>query len=199
MHPTSPDVSLFHSDCAAACAIGSCGLPNSRSRSFGLCATANEAPIDRSASAPNHLNKADLLLVSQPLWYKRQNTFQQIKYSIEFLLTWCAHRCRSKLRVDLSDDLDRTADRKTKLVVCAPAIDRDFAKPVSILIPEGRAEWTIAEGPRVLQPAACRGEHAVGRQDARPQPGHGIAEVIDVDDFGKVVRPVSSAIRVILA
>jgi hypothetical protein len=58
MHPTSPDVSLFHSDCAAACAIGSCGLPNSRSKSFGLCATANEAPIDRSASTPNHLGNA---------------------------------------------------------------------------------------------------------------------------------------------
>src|SRR5262249_944394 len=58
MHPTSPDVSLFHSDCAAACAIGSCGLPNNRSKSFGLCATANETPIKRSASAPNQLNKA---------------------------------------------------------------------------------------------------------------------------------------------
>jgi hypothetical protein len=57
----------------------------------------------------------------------------------------------------------------------------------------------IAERPRVLEHAARGGELGIGRQHRCAQAGHGIAEVIDVDDFGEVVRPVSSAIRVILA
>src|SRR5262245_64256412 len=106
---------------------------------------------------------------------------------------------RTTATLELSDDLDRTADRKTKIAVCAPAIDRDFGKPVRILVPESRARRPIAEGPRVLEHAARRGKFGIGRQHRCPQAGHGIAEVIDVDDFGEVVRPLSSAIRVILA
>jgi len=37
------------------------------------------------------------------------------------------------------------------------------------------------------------------RQHERPQPGHGIAEVIDVNDLAQIVRLVRLAMRVILA
>src|SRR5262249_22105530 len=101
--------------------------------------------------------------------------------------------------LELSDDRDRTADRQTEIAVCASLVDRDFGKPVRVLVREARAERPIAEGPRALEHAARRGELGVGRQHRRPQAGHGIAEVINVDDFGEVVRPVRSAVRVILA
>src|SRR5215831_2618917 len=106
---------------------------------------------------------------------------------------------RTRATLELSDGLDRTADRKTKIAVCATLVDSDFGKPVRILVPEGRAGRPIAERPRVLDYAARRGKFGIGRQHRCPQAGHGIAEVIDVDDFGEVVRPVSSATRVILA
>ena len=48
-------------------------------KSFGLCATANEAPPDRSASTPNHLgNAVSPYLVPQSLWYRQQDTFQYV-------------------------------------------------------------------------------------------------------------------------
>src|SRR5262245_22825148 len=106
---------------------------------------------------------------------------------------------RTRATVELSDDIDRTADGKTELAIRATLVDRDFGKPVRILVPEGRAGWPIAKRPRVLDHAARRGKFGIGRQHRCPQAGHGIAEVIDVDDFGKVVRPVSSAVRVTLA
>src|SRR5262245_61881667 len=106
---------------------------------------------------------------------------------------------RTRATLELSDDLDRTADGKTEIAIRATLVDRDFGKPVRILVPERRAGWPIAKRPRVLEYAARRRELGAGRQHRCPQAGHGIAEVIDVDDFGKVVRPVSSAVRVILA
>src|SRR5262249_2092446 len=82
----------------------------------------------------------------------------------------------------LRDDLDRTANRETQLAVRAPLIDGDFSKSVGILVPESRARRSIAEGPLALQLPVRRGKPRVGRQHGRPQPGHGIAEMIDVDD-----------------
>jgi hypothetical protein len=39
----------------------------------------------------------------------------------------------------LRDDLDRNANRETKVAVRAPLINGDFGEPVRILVPEGRA------------------------------------------------------------
>src|SRR5262245_22133979 len=107
-----------------------------------------------------------------------------------WLPSWDERRSRRNSTLELNDDRDRTADRKTEIAVRAALVDRDFGKSVRILVPEGRAGRPIAERPRVLQHAARRGELGVGRQHRRAQAGHGIAEVIDVDDFGEVVRPV---------
>jgi hypothetical protein len=43
------------------------------------------------------------------------------------------------------DDLDRRADRKIKVAVCAALIDGDLGKPVRVLIPERRSGRQIAE------------------------------------------------------
>src|SRR5215472_6162643 len=71
--------------------------------------------------------------------------------------------------LELNDDRDRAADRKTKIAVRAALVDRDFGKPVRVLVPEGRAGRPIAERPRVLEHAARRGELGVGRQHRRAQ------------------------------
>src|SRR5262249_23282026 len=99
----------------------------------------------------------------------------------------------------LSDDLDRPTHCQPQIAVRAALVDRDFGKPVRILVPEGRTRRAIAEGPRPLQDAPRSGELDAGCQRRCPQAGHGVAEMIDVDDFGEVVGPVSSAIRVVLA
>src|SRR5580704_11255621 len=99
----------------------------------------------------------------------------------------------------LRDDLDRNADRETKIAVSAPLINSDFGEPVRILVPEGRARRPIAEGPLALQQLTRRDELSVGRQRGRPQPSHGIAEMVDVNDFAEIVRPICPTIRVILA
>ena len=88
------------------------------------------------------------------------------------------------------DDLDGNADREAEIVVRAPLIDRDFGKPVRILVPEGRVWRPIAEGSRALQRPTRHGKPCAGRQHSRPQPDHGIAEMIDVNDFAEVVWPV---------
>ena len=80
-----------------------------------------------------------------------------------------------------------------------PLIDGDFGKPVRVLVPEGGARRPIAEGPFALQHPTRRGKPSVGRQHGRPQPSHGIAEMIDVNDLAEVVRPVCPAVRAILA
>src|SRR6266478_7164548 len=96
------------------------------------------------------------------------------------------------------DDLDRTADGKTEIAVRPPLIDGKFGKPVGVLIPESRAWRQITEGPRAVQNPTCRGQPCAGRQHSRPQAGHGIAEVIDVDDLAEVIRPVCPAISAIV-
>jgi len=101
--------------------------------------------------------------------------------------------------LELSDDFDRTADCKPKIAVRATLVDRDFGEPVRILVPEGRARRAIAEGPCALEHAPRGGKLSVGRQRRRPQAGDGIAEMVDVDDFGEVVGPLPSAIRIVLA
>src|SRR5262249_39850466 len=60
-------------------------------------------------------------------------------------------------------DLDRSADRETKIAVRAPLIDRDFGESVRILVPERRARWPIAEGLRALQHSVRRNKQSVGR------------------------------------
>src|SRR6516165_10661825 len=69
--------------------------------------------------------------------------------------------------LELNDNLDRTSDRKTKIAVSAAAIDRDFRKPVRILVPEGCAGRAIAEGARAPEHAPRGGELGVGRQRRR--------------------------------
>jgi hypothetical protein len=54
-------------------------------------------------------------------------------------------------RLPSRDDLDRTADRETKIAVRAPLVNGDFGKPVRILVPKGRAERPITEGPFAFQ------------------------------------------------
>jgi hypothetical protein len=58
MHPISLDESLSHSNRAAVCAIWSCGPPNNRSNSVGVCAVAKAPPINRSAIAPKNRGNA---------------------------------------------------------------------------------------------------------------------------------------------
>jgi hypothetical protein len=101
------------------------------------------------------------------------------------------------VRVNLRDDFDPNADRETKIAVRAPLINGDFGEPDRILVPEGRAWRPIAEGPLALQHLTRRGKPSVGRQHGRPQPTHGIAEMVDVNDLTEVVRPIRPAIRVI--
>ena len=60
------------------------------------------------------------------------------------------------------------------------------------------ARWPIAEGPGVLQHPTCRDQPCIVRQHDRPQPGHRIAEMIDVNDLGQIVRPICPAMRFIL-
>jgi len=64
--------------------------------------------------------------------------------------------------VNSGDDHDRTADRKAKVAVRAPAIDGDLGKAVRILVPEGRAGRPVAERPCPLEHAARGGEPGVG-------------------------------------
>src|ERR1700747_159791 len=73
--------------------------------------------------------------------------------------------------LELSDDFDRTADCKPKIAVRATLVDRDFGKPVRILVPEGRAGRAIAEGPCALERAPRGGELGVGRPHRRPHTG----------------------------
>src|SRR6516165_2978832 len=56
--------------------------------------------------------------------------------------------CNRNFRLELNNDLGRTADCKPKIAISAAAIDRNFRKPVRILVPEGCAGRAIAEGPR---------------------------------------------------
>ena len=51
----------------------------------------------------------------------------------------------------LRDDLDRIADRETKIAVRAPLVDRYLGKPVRILVPKGRSWRPITEGPFAFQ------------------------------------------------
>src|SRR6478736_7728474 len=97
------------------------------------------------------------------------------------------------------DDLDRNADLETELAIGAPLINGDFGKSVRIFVPECHAPRQIAEGHRALQNPTRRGKACIEWQHGRPQPGHGIAEMVDVNDRRKVVRRVCPAISVILA
>ena len=72
------------------------------------------------------------------------------------------------------------------------------ASPFEFLVPKGRAWRPITEGSLALQYPTRRGEPRARRR-GRPQPSHGIAEMVDVDDLTEVVRPVRAAIRAILA
>jgi len=94
------------------------------------------------------------------------------------------------MRLPLRDDLYRSADRETKIAVRAPLVDRYLGESVRILVPKGHAWRPIAEGPQSFQYSTCRGKPSVARQYGRPQPSHGIAEMVDVDDLTEVVRPV---------
>src|SRR5262245_13116665 len=102
-------------------------------------------------------------------------------------------------RLHLRDDLDRNSNRQPKIAVRAPLIDGDFGQSVRILVPECRAWRPIAEGPLALQYLARRAKLSAGRQHGCPQPSHGIAEMIDVNNLAEVVRPVCAAIRAIFA
>jgi hypothetical protein len=62
-----------------------------------------------------------------------------------------------------SDDFDRNANRKTKITIRASLINGDLNKPIRILIPKGRTKRTIAEGHRVLQYPASRGQPCISR------------------------------------
>ena len=96
------------------------------------------------------------------------------------------------------DELDRTADGKTEIAVRPPLIDGNFGKPVGVLIPESCAWRQITEGPRAVQNPTHRGEPCAGRQRSRPQPGHRVAVVIDVNDLAQVIRPVCPTICAIV-
>jgi hypothetical protein len=96
-------------------------------------------------------------------------------------------------------DLDRTANRKTKLAVGTPLIDGDFGKAVRVLVPQSRARRQITGGPRAFQQLPGRGKSCPLWQHGRPEARHGVAEMVDVDDLREVVRPVWPAIRVIIA
>src|SRR4029453_16260135 len=102
---------------------------------------------------------------------------------------WPAQSCEGPC-LHSRDDLDRTADLKTELAIGAPLINGDFGKSVRIFVPECHALRQIAEGHGALPPPTRRGKACIERQHGRPQPGHGIAEMVDVNDLRKVVRPV---------
>lgn len=88
-------------------------------------------------------------------------------------------------------DLDPSADRETEVNIGPPKIDGKFGKPICV--------GQVAESPRALEHPICRGKPCVGGQHGRPYPGHGIAEVLDVDDLAELIRPIRLAMRAILA
>ena len=51
----------------------------------------------------------------------------------------------------------------------------------------------------MLYHPTCRDQPRIIRQHERSQPGHGITEMIDVNDLAQIVWPVCPAMRVILA
>src|SRR5262249_2790296 len=85
-------------------------------------------------------------------------------------------------RRHLRHSLDRNSDRDPKIAVRAPMIAGDFGQSVQILVPECRAGRPIAEGPLALQSLARRAKLSAGRQHGCPQPSHGIAEMVDVNN-----------------
>ena len=95
----------------------------------------------------------------------------------------------------LNNNFDRAADDKAEIAVGAAAINGDFGKAVRILIPERRAGRPIAEGCCALEGPRRHRKPGLFRQPRCAQASHRIAEMVDVDDFGKVVRPVCAALR----
>lgn len=79
------------------------------------------------------------------------------------LFSCCTHRVRCDPCLHSSDDFDRNANRKTKITIRASLINGDLNKPIRILIPKGRTKRTIAEGHRVLQYPASRGQPYISR------------------------------------
>src|SRR5262245_41676143 len=49
----------------------------------------------------------------------------------------------------------------------------------------------------MLQHATCRDQPCIVWQHDGSQPGHGISEMINVNDLGQIVRPICAAMRVI--
>ena len=75
-------------------------------------------------------------------------------------------------------------------MVGAAEIDRDLGKAVGILVPEGLAPRPVGEGARPIENAAGRDEPSAWRQGGRPEPRHGVAEMVDVDDGREIVGPI---------
>jgi hypothetical protein len=84
-------------------------------------------------------------------------------------------------------------------MACASLINGGFSEAVRVLVPEGCTWRPIAKGPLALQQLSRRGKPSIGREDGRPQPCHGIAEMVDVNDLAEVIWPVRPAIRLISA